>query len=71
MSLFTPKIMAQFRNQKIKVMHAMPGRLRMQCDNWKNPVVASVLNETTEKHPLILTAKVSSITGSCTVELIE
>ncbi|PGC84351.1 HMA2 domain-containing protein [Bacillus toyonensis] len=70
MSLFTPKIMAQFRDQKIKVMHAMPGRLRIQCDSWKNPVIASILNEKIEKHPLILTAKVSSITGSCTVEFI-
>ncbi|MGE7768318.1 HMA2 domain-containing protein [Peribacillus sp. NPDC096540] len=69
-SLFAPKIMSQFRDQKIKVIHAMPGRLRIQCDNWKNPIVANILNDKVEKHPLISTATASPITGSFTLEFI-
>lgn len=67
-SLLAPKIMSQFRDQNVKVMHAMPGRLRIQCDNWKNPIVASILSKKVEHHPLILTANASHITGSVTLE---
>ena len=35
-SIIAPKLMSQFRDQKVKVVHAMPGRLRLQCDSWKN-----------------------------------
>ncbi|MCW9133699.1 hypothetical protein OF830_22815 [Bacillus paramycoides] len=69
-SLFAPKIMSQFRDQKIKVIHAMPGRLRIQCDNWKNTIVAQILDGKVEKHPLILTSKASPITGSLTLEFV-
>ena len=69
-SLFAPKIMSQFRDQKIKVIHAMPGRLRIQCDNWKNTIVAQILDKEVEKHPLILTSKASHITGSLTLEFV-
>ena len=70
LSIVTPKIMSQFREQKIKVLHAMPGRLRIQCDSWKNDTVANALNKNIEKHPFILSAKASSITGSLTIEFI-
>ena len=51
MSLVTPKIMSQFRDQKIKVVHAMPGRLRIQCDSWKDDTVAKALSKNVEKYP--------------------
>jgi hypothetical protein len=69
-SLFAPKIMSQFRDQKVKVVHAMPGRLRIQCDNWKNDIVAKTLDEKVQSHPLILTSKTSPITGSLTLEFV-
>ncbi|MCW9134143.1 hypothetical protein OF830_25465 [Bacillus paramycoides] len=69
-SLFAPKIMSQFRDQKIKVRHAMPGRLRIQCDNWKNVIIAQILDERVEKHPLILTSNASHVTGSLTLEFV-
>jgi hypothetical protein len=69
-SLFAPKIMSQFRDQKVKVIHAMPGRLRIQCDNWKNDIVAKTLDEKVQSHPLILTSKTSPITGSLTLEFV-
>lgn len=42
-SFIAPKIMSQFRDQKIKVLHAMPGRLRIQCDSWKHRIIAHAL----------------------------
>ena len=70
MSLVTPKIMSQFQDQKIKVVHAMPGRLRIQCDSWKEDTVAKALSENVEKFPLVLSSKASPITGSLTIEFI-
>jgi hypothetical protein len=69
-SLAAPKVIAQFRDQKVKVLHAMPGRLRLQCDSWKNDIVANILSKNVEKYPLILTSKASPITGSLTLEFV-
>ena len=69
-SIITPKLMAQFRDQKVKVVHAMPGRLRLQCDSWKNDIVATALSNHVKKHPLISTSKASPITGSLTLEFV-
>ena len=69
-SIITPKLLAQFRDQKVKVVHAMPGRLRLQCDSWKNDIVANVLSTHIEKHPLVFTSKASPITGSLTLEFV-
>ena len=69
-SIITPKLMSQFRDQKVKVVHAMPGRLRLQCDSWKNDIVAKALSTHVEEHPLLLSSKASPITGSLTLEFI-
>ena len=69
-SIITPKLMSQFRDQKVKVVHAMPGRLRLQCDSWKNDIVAKALSTHIEKHPLLLASKASPITGSLTLEFV-
>ena len=69
-SIITPKLMSQFRDQKVKVVHAMPGRLRLQCDSWKTEIVAKALSTHLEKHPLISTSKASPITGSLTLEFV-
>jgi hypothetical protein len=69
-SLIAPKVMSQFRDQKVKVLHAMPGRLRLQCDSWKNNIVANALKNNLEKYPLILTSEASHITGSLTLKFV-
>ena len=69
-SIITPKLMAQVRDQKIKIIHAMPGRLRLQCDRWKNDVVANALRHHVEQLPLISSSKASPITGSLTLEFV-
>ena len=69
-SLITPKVMSQVRDQKVKVVHAIPGRLRLQCDSWKNDIVANALSNYIEKHPLILNSEASPITGSLTLKFV-
>ncbi|MBT2736083.1 HMA2 domain-containing protein [Bacillus sp. ISL-7] len=69
-SLIAPKIMSQFRDQKIKILHAMPGRIRLQCDTWKHPIVAEALSKHVQNHPLILTSKASAITGSLIIQFV-
>lgn len=66
-SLIAPKVMSQFRDQKVKVLHAMPGRLRLQCDSWKNEIVAKALSDEIVKSPLIISSQASHITGSLTL----
>ena len=68
-SLVTPKVMSQFRDQKVKVVHAMPGRLRIQCDSWKDDIVANALSKNGEKFPLVLSSEASPITGSLTIDI--
>jgi hypothetical protein len=69
-SLMAPKVMSQFRDQKVKVVHAMPGRLRLQCDIWKNEIVANALSNKVVKSPLILSSQASPITGSLTLNFV-
>lgn len=69
-SLITPKVMSQFRDQKVKVIHAIPGRLRLQCDSWKNNIVANALSKNVENYPLVLTSEASPITGSLTLTFV-
>ncbi|MCM3766434.1 HMA2 domain-containing protein [Neobacillus niacini] len=69
-SLVAPKIMSQFRDQKVKVLHAMPGRLRLQSDSWKNEIVAKALSNQIVKSPLVLSSQASAITGSLTLHFV-
>lgn len=69
-SIIAPKVMSQFRDQKVKVVHAMPGRLRLQCDSWKNEIVANALSNKVAKSPLILSSQASPITGSLTLNFL-
>lgn len=62
--------MSQFRDQKIKILHAMPGRLRIQCDNWKNEIVANAINNNVINSPLIQSCQASSVTGSLTINFV-
>ncbi|WP_166239648.1 HMA2 domain-containing protein [Paenibacillus turpanensis] len=52
------------KNLNIKVLHASPGRLRLQCDRWKNANIAPVLTKQMEAHRLVERVEVSPITGS-------
>ncbi len=69
-SLLAPNLLSQLRDQKIKVLHAMPGRLRIQCDKWKDEIVAAHLQKEICNHPLVSTCRTSGITGSILIEFL-
>ncbi len=63
-SLLAPKLMAGVQNQKVQVLHASPGRVRLQCDRWKNEQTARNLKSMFQKFPIVKGVDASPITGS-------
>jgi hypothetical protein len=55
--------------QKVNVVHAIPGRLRLQCNRWKNRKISKSLQIKFTEHPLVDRASTSPITGSLLLEL--
>ncbi|MBM7705062.1 HMA2 domain-containing protein [Metabacillus iocasae] len=62
--LLAPKLLAKLRDLNIQIVHAVPGRLRLQNQKWKQPQIAAYLEKNLVLHPLISTCRVSPITGS-------
>jgi hypothetical protein len=66
--IIAPKLLGKLREQKIQVIHAAPGRLRLQNQRWKNEQTAVYIEKALTGHPLIETCRVSPITGSLVLE---
>ncbi|MGN1400799.1 MAG: HMA2 domain-containing protein [Bacillus sp. (in: firmicutes)] len=67
-SLLAPKIMSKVQDQKVNVVHASPGRVRLQCNSWKNEQTAKNLLLVFRGIPLIKHAETSADTGSLLLE---
>lgn len=67
-TLFAPRLLQGVQEQKVNVLHASPGRLRLQCDKWKNNIAARLMEERFRSIPLIKNASASSVTGSLLLE---
>jgi hypothetical protein len=63
-SIFAPKLLSQLKDQKIQILHAMPGRIRLQCDQWKNQEIATSLENSFKKIPIVKHVTSSPLTGS-------
>ncbi|WP_027954573.1 HMA2 domain-containing protein [Halobacillus kuroshimensis] len=63
-SLAAPEIMKRMKDQKVQVLHAMPGRVRLQSDHWKNETTAAALEEVFTEIPIVQHVEASGITGS-------
>lgn len=63
-SLLAPKIMSGVQNQKVQVLHAAPGRVRLQCNRWKNEETARNLERVFRGFPTVKEVQASPITGS-------
>jgi len=48
----------------IRVLHAMPGRVRLQCNAWKSNSVAEELTNALRGYSLVESANISPVTGS-------
>jgi len=64
LSMVSGAIMKNFSRLNIHVLHAMPGRLRLQCKIWKSEAVADDLADSLRKNELVDRVNVSPITGS-------
>lgn len=63
-----PKLMKGLQDQKVNVRHASPGRVRLQCDKWKNKVTADNLVSVFEAVTIVSKVETSPITGSLLLE---
>jgi len=63
-SMLAPKIMSGVKNQKVNVIHATPGRVRLQCDRWKNEATAKNLVHVFHTIPVVKEVEASPITGT-------
>lgn len=70
-SLAAPKIISAIKDQKVHVVHATPGRVRLKCDRWKNEYTASNLTKVFNDVPTVKRAEASSITGTLLIEFYE
>lgn len=67
-TLLAPKLMSGLTDQKVQVIHASPGRVRLQCDKWKNGPTARNLNAVFTSVPIVKTVQASPVTGSLLLE---
>lgn len=63
-TMLAPKLMSGLTDQKVKVVHASPGRVRLQCDKWKNEPTARNLRAVFAGIPIVKDAQSSPVTGS-------
>ena len=68
LSLAGPKMLSKIQDQKVHVVHALPGRVRLKCSRWKNEKTASNLESVFKQIPLVSKAEASPITGSLLLE---
>lgn len=68
LSFGVSKLLSKQTTLNISVKHAIPGRIRLQCERWKDQEIVEVLEEIMSKHPLIRDCTASSITGSLLLE---
>lgn len=67
-SVVGSKILSTLTAQRISILHAMPGRLRLKCNEWNNADIALSLENNLLQHPYIQEATVSPITGSLLIK---
>jgi hypothetical protein len=67
-SLAASSVMKRLKDQKVQVLHAMPGRVRLQSDHWKEEKITKALEEKFSTIPIVRYVKASGVTGSLLLE---
>jgi hypothetical protein len=67
-SIIGSRLFSNYSTQKVHVVHAMPGRIRIQCDQWKSKEVAQSIKSAFSGHSLVSQTNVSPVTGSLLLE---
>ncbi|GMA64548.1 hypothetical protein NZD89_04290 [Alicyclobacillus fastidiosus] len=63
-SILGTKLLQKFYDQKVNVISALPGRVRLQCDRWKDSETKKVVERILIQHPLVKSVHLADITGS-------
>lgn len=63
-SILGNKLLKTFYDQKVNVVSALPGRLRLQCDRWKHKATKEAVEKALIRHPLVRNVHLSEVTGS-------
>ncbi|MBT9172724.1 MAG: hypothetical protein DDT21_01110 [Syntrophomonadaceae bacterium] len=71
LSLVGGVIMKNFCTLNIRILHAMPGRIRLQCNAWKSEAVAARLADSLRRHRLVEQVSASAITGSLLIHFTQ
>jgi hypothetical protein len=71
LSLVGGVILKNICTLNIRVLHAMPGRIRLQCNVWKNEAVAVRLADSLRRHGIVDQVSASAITGSLLVHFTQ
>ena len=66
-ALIGNSLLTKLSTLNVNVIHAMPGRIRLQCNTWKNEALVKTLMETMNEQQLIAKVECSSITGSMVI----
>lgn len=67
-SMAAPSLMKRLKDQKVQVLHAMPGRVRLQSNHWKDDMIATALEQRFSQLNIISHVQASGITGSLLLE---
>ncbi|QST01065.1 hypothetical protein IMZ31_05730 [Pontibacillus sp. ALD_SL1] len=67
-SFAIPGLMKRLKDQNVQVIHAMPGRVRLQSNHWKAEPIAEALEEQFSWVPIVQRVEASGVTGSLLLE---
>lgn len=67
-SFLASKLFGYLTKMNIQVVHALPGRVRLQCSRWKDINVAGALERRVGAHPLVRKVQASPVTGTLLIE---
>jgi hypothetical protein len=67
-SFVASRLVSGFSTQKVNVVYAMPGRIRIQSNQWKSKEVSQSFLSAFKNHPLVHQVSASSITGTLLLE---
>ncbi|RBW68760.1 HMA2 domain-containing protein [Bacillus taeanensis] len=67
-SFAAAKLMKNIQHHNVQVLHAMPGRVRLQCDRWKDAEITKALEEALEAKNIVRAVRANPVTGTLVLE---
>jgi hypothetical protein len=70
-SLVSGAMMKSICALNIRVLHAMPGRMRLQCNAWKSEPVAEGVADSLRRYSFVERVNISPVTGSLLLQFTQ